>query len=379
MRLEHYIVSGGKRLRCGYTTGSAAAGAAKAAALMLLGKTQVGHVQIDTPADIPLTLDVEESIQADGMARCAVRKDGGDDIDATHGMRIFAEVTHSDRKGIEILGGPGVGRVTRRGLEQPVGSAAINQGPRRMIAQAVLAVCRESGYQGGLRVVISAERGEEIAKKTYNARLGIEGGISILGTTGIVEPMSRRAIIETIQKELDIQKAAGTQPLIFVPGNYAQRFLQDGLGISARSAVVCSNFIGEALDYAQHLGFGSALIVGHAGKLVKLAAGVFDTHSHVADARMEVLCTHAAIAGAESGLVADILRCVTVDEALELLEQRKILPRVMCSVMERMETQLCLRSPEMQTQAVMFTNIYGVLGMTSGAQEMIDSWKEADL
>ena len=189
MPFEHYIQSGGKRLRCGYTTGTCAALAAAGAARLLLGGRAPESVTLTTPGGLPVTAAPRYCRMAGETACCAVEKDGGDDIDATHGALIEARVERAAQPGVVIDGGPGVGRVTKPGLDQPVGAAAINRVPRRMIEQAVRAVCDARNWDGGLRVTICVPEGAALAKKTFNPQLGIEGGISILGTSGIVEPI----------------------------------------------------------------------------------------------------------------------------------------------------------------------------------------------
>lgn len=370
MGFELYAYSGKKKLRCGYTTGSCAAAAAKAAAVMLATGNKVSEIAIETPKGIHLTLAVEDAQIEEGSASCAVRKDAGDDIDATDGLLVYARVRLLDDGEIVVEGGEGVGRVTRKGLEQPVGAPAINRVPRLMIAREVSAALAAYGYSGDAQVTVSVPRGWEIAKKTYNPRLGIEGGISILGTTGIVEPMSQAALVETIRVELDMLKAQGTQPVLLTPGNYGEMFARQTMGIRTARCVLCSNFLGDTLDYATGCGFSGILLVGHIGKLVKLAGGIFNTHSHVADARMEILAAHAALAGAGRPLAEKLMRCMTADEALNLLEEAGILETAIQSVMEKIGFHIKQRIGEMPCGAVMFSNARGILGKTADADAL---------
>ena len=221
-----YVIKQNKRLRCGYTTGSCAAGAAKAAALMLFSRHPVRQVSLMTPKGMELNLEILDISMEEGAVSCAVRKDGGDDPDATHGVLVYARVSVSKTPGISIDGGQGVGRVTRKGLQEPVGEAAINPVPRQMIREAVEKVCRDFEYGGGMSVVISIPEGVEIAKKTFNPRLGIEGGISVLGTSGIVVPMSEAALIASIRAEMSMLTASGHEYLIVTPGNYGETFTE---------------------------------------------------------------------------------------------------------------------------------------------------------
>ena len=277
--MDRYVTVDGKQMRLGYTTGSCAAAASKAAAYMLLTGRALETVKLLTPKGIPLELPLHEVSFDKEKAVCAVEKDGGDDPDVTTGALIYAEVTYGDAPGVDIDGGVGVGRVTKPGLDQPVGNAAINSTPRRMIRENVEEVCRLMDYHGGLKVLISAPAGVELAKKTFNPRLGIQGGISILGTTGIVEPMSESALIETIRVELRQRRAEGAEYALLTPGNYGADFLKDSLQVDWKRAVLTSNFIGDSLDACREFGFRGALLVGHVGKLVKISGNMLNTHS----------------------------------------------------------------------------------------------------
>src|SRR5699024_2973541 len=229
----------------------------------------------------------------EGGALCAVRKDGGDDADVTHGMLVQAAVVLTPGPGVSIQGGEGVGRVTRPGLDQPVGAAAINRVPRQMIARAVAQELETAAWPGGAGVTISIPGGAETARRTCNPLLGVEGGLSGLGTSGIVEPMSQQAIVDTIEVEARQARQSGAR-LILTPGNYGADFLAaqglDGLGVPV---VRCSNFIGDALDIAAAQRFEQVLLAGHLGKLVKVAGGIMNTHSRQADCRTELFCAHA--------------------------------------------------------------------------------------
>ena len=308
--MEEYIIKDGKRLRLGYTTGSCAAAAAKAACFMLLTGRRKETVELLTPKGILLTLSVLEITQGPDFVSCAIRKDSGDDPDVTNGIEVFVTLSVSDRPGIAVCGGVGVGRITKPGLQMPVGEAAINLVPRRMIREQIEQV-RQSYPQWesvGLRALVEIPQGVQLAAKTYNPRLGIEGGISVLGTSGIVEPMSEQALTDSIRLELSILQKQGHRCVLITPGNYGKAFLSGetiggksdfhALAQMADRAVKCSNFVGDTLDMCVQQGFSHALLVGHIGKFSKLAAGVMNTHSRYADARLEVFTAHAALAGA---------------------------------------------------------------------------------
>lgn len=367
---EMYVFVNNKRMRCGHTTGTCAAAASKAAAMAVLGEA-VTTVRITTPKGISLDLPVEDLHTEEGRASCAVRKDGGDDIDATHGAMVYAEVSIIP-SGIEIDGGLGVGRVTRKGLDQPPGNAAINHVPRSMIREALEDVASSFGYTGGFRTVISVPEGVVIAEKTFNPRLGIEGGISILGTSGIVEPMSETALVNTIRTEMHMRVVNGNRTLLVVPGNYGKDFSEGIEGIDPDFAVKCSNFVGEMLDYAVELK-ADILLVSNLGKMVKLAGGIMNTHSRNADARMEILAANAAVAGADIECVRKIMECISTDDALDAINDEGLVPQVSKLLLDKIEYHMNHRTGgAIRTGAVMFSSIYGQLGRTSLADELLD-------
>ena len=263
--MEQFVVKDGKQLRLGYTTGSCAAAAAKAAGWMLLTGREKKTIGLHTPKGIDLTLHVEEITRGADFVSCAIAKDAGDDPDVTAGALIFARVALKASPGVDIDGGFGVGRVTKPGLDQSVGNAAINSVPRAMIRENLLEIARELDYPGGFTVEISVPLGEELAKKTFNPRLGIVGGISILGTTGIVEPMSEQALVDTIRVELRQKRTQGDYVLL-TPGNYGSDFIRDSLKIDPKTAVQVSNFIGVSLDICKELEFKGALLIEAGGR-----------------------------------------------------------------------------------------------------------------
>ena len=376
MGFEHYIRSGQKLLRCGYTTGTCAALAAQGAVTLLFSGQAPHILELETPKGLTVQVTPRSCFMAnDETAVCSVEKDAGDDTDVTDGIEIAAAVRRTDAPGIAIDGGPGVGRVTKPGLDQPVGAAAINRVPRRMIEEQALAVCRTYGYTGGLKVIISVPGGEQAAQRTFNPSLGVEGGISILGTSGIVEPMSERALIDTIELE-QRQAAANSRRLILTPGNYGAGFLRlqswDKLGVPV---VKCSNFIGDALDNAAGLSFTEVLLVGHIGKLVKLAGGVMNTHSRYADCRGEIFCAHAAIHGADAVLCRALMESATADACIELLDASGLRQSVMGSILTAIQRRLERRvAGAYQIGAVLFSNQYGYLGQTEQAKNIMGGW-----
>ena len=307
----------GKALRKGYTTGSCATAAAKVAALMVMRQHLIHQVSIVTPSGVTLCLNVESPHVEGQQAVAAIRKDGGDDVDATHGMLIFALVTLNDSGEISLQGGEGIGTVTRKGIGLPTGSPAINRTPRHTIETAV----REAiGPTRGAQVEIFAPEGALRAQKTYNARLGILGGISIIGTTGIVTPMSEESWKRSLSLELEIKRAAGLERVVLVPGNHGERFVREQMGIDPQMVVTMSNFVGYMIEEAVRLGFRQIVLIGHPGKLIKIAAGIFHTHSHIADARMETLVAHLALLGAPLPLLTLVSECDTTEAAMEHID-----------------------------------------------------------
>ena len=378
--MEEYIVKDGKKLRLGYTTGSCAAAAAKAAAVMLLTGRRLETVALLTPKGIRLELEVREVETGPDYVSCAIAKDAGDDPDVTDGALIFARVSRREEPGIVIDGGPGVGRVTKPGLDQPVGAAAINRVPRRMIRENLEEVCALADWSGGLEAVISVPEGERLAKKTFNPRLGIAGGISILGTTGIVEPMSDGALVGTIRAELSQRRAAGDCYVLLTPGNYGSEFIRDGLGLDPALAVQTSNFIGDALDLCRELGFSGALLVGHVGKLVKLAGGMLNTHSRWGDCRMEILAAHAGAAGAPPERLGELLECAACDDALRILREAGVYRETLERLTRRAAFHLSARAGEdLEVGTVLFSKVYGILGRTENAEALLNCIRSCPL
>lgn len=367
-------------MRYGFTTGSCAAAAAKAAAYMLLIGNKKEKITIITPKGIPFHAEILDIHIGEDETFCAVKKDGGDDPDVTTGVLVYAKVSlielwdEKDKEcKIKIDGGFGIGRVTKPGLDQPVGNAAINHVPREMIIKEVREVCKLADFSGELSVEISIPGGDAIAARTFNPRLGIVGGLSILGTTGIVEPMSEQALLDTILVELRQHRAMGEQNIAVSPGNYGQEYMKRIYGFELDRSIKCSNFIGDTIDMAIECGFPQMLLTGHIGKLVKLSGGIMNTHSKMGDCRMELMAAAALRAGVETKAVCEILQCVSTEEALIILKKTKRLEAVMKEIMEKILFYMNKRANgKIQIECMMYSNEYGGLAVSDGAEELLE-------
>ena len=371
-------------MRYGFTTGSCAAAAAKAAAYMLLTGKEKTEITIDTPKGLLYHARLEEICRSEKSVSCAVRKDGGDDPDITTGALVFASVSvQSEYKEetaptVRIAGGEGVGRVTKPGLDQPVGNAAINRVPREMIEKEVTEICDLTDFKGSLLVTVSVPAGELLAKKTFNPRLGIEGGISILGTTGIVEPMSTQALLDTIKTELNVVRASGATAVAMTPGNYGLEFMKRAYGYDLDKSVKCSNFIGDTIDMAAEKGFCELLLTGHIGKLIKLSGGIMNTHSREGDCRMELLAASGIRAGITASDAKGILDCVTTEEAARRLKTAGKLEETMNDVMEKACFYLNKRAAgRIRVECIMYANELGELAGSAGAKALLEKIKAA--
>lgn len=371
-----------EKLRNGFTTGSCAAAAAKAACYMLLTGRKKEKIDIITPKGITFHASIVDILRGERAVQCAVIKDGGDDPDITTGAHVVAKVSFLEGQeagtGGRILidGGIGVGRVTKPGLDQPVGNAAINHVPREMIEREMREVCHVLDYHEDLAVEISVPEGQKLAESTFNPRLGILGGISILGTSGVVEPMSAQALKDTIAVELRQKKALGQKAVAVSPGNYGLDFMKKTYDYDLDCSVKCSNFIGDTIDMAKQMGFEAMLLTGHIGKLIKLSGGMMNTHSKEGDCRMELLAAAAVYAGCHAKTAKDLLDAVTTEEGVKLLSEAGILEATMERAMERILFYLRKRAGDgMQIECMMYATDYGLLAESPGAQSLLQELK----
>lgn len=367
--MEQTLIRDGKELKYGYTTGTCATGAALAAAMLLETGAAPSHVTVTTPKGWPVILEVLFPLRGEGWAEAAIRKDAGDDPDVTDQHLIVARVQRNNSGTVLFKGGTGVGTVTKPGLQIGIGEPAINPVPRKMIEGVLIPYIQEGA---GFTVTLSVPEGEATALKTFNPRLGIVGGISIIGTSGIVEPMSEEALKESLALDLNMKKAAGHTRIVMTPGNYG-RDLGLTLGISEDIVVKTSNFVGFMLDRAAAQGFSEILWVGHLGKLVKVAAGIFQTHSSIADGRLETLAAWAGAEGASQEVIRSILRSNTTEEAVALMEAaglEAVFPLVAKRVSQRSRGRV---HEQLNVGTILFTLEKGIIGMDDTGRELLEA------
>ena len=405
--MEEYVYIDGKKYRRGYTTGSCATGASKAAVYMLITKNRINTINIDTPKGIPLLLKVDNINISDTFVECSIKKDGGDDIDATHTMDIYARAeivakndknkgyltlkdidslsTNSECKSelykfIRVYGGTGIGVVTKKGLSVDVGKPAINPTPLKMINHEIRKLIGDNfesilGNDKVLKITIFAPQGETVAKKTFNPRLGIVGGISIIGTTGIVEPMSDDGWKKSLSIELQMKKEQGLDKIILVPGNHGEQFIREKLNLDIKYVVRVSNFIGYMIKEAQRIGYKKILMAGHIGKFIKVSAGIFNTHSKVADARSEILVANLALMGARYEFLNKINQCVTTEEAVELInnsEDREVYNILSNKCRERVKQYLNEDSDDIDVEVIIFSMDKSLLGKSDNTDDLVE-------
>lgn len=382
-----------KTLRCGVTTGTCAAAAAGAAMKKLLEGIEIPYMEVNTPKGVTVQIPVIYGESTGEYCEVFVKKDSGDDPDVTNGTRIgiraerLAEAFPSDGlektfrdekyQGLYLDGGTGVGRVTKSGLEQSVGQAAINKVPREMIFSQAEAVRKQAESREEFLLTVLVPEGETLAKKTFNPMLGIEGGISILGTSGILEPMSEKAIVDTIETQIRQMQRNGERNLLVTPGNYGQGYVTEKLGFPLENSVKCSNYIGETIDLAVSYGMERLLLVGNIGKLAKLGAGIMNTHSKMADGRAEILGFHLMLCGGSREQLAELSACITTEEMLKKLEGWQLREAVMESLCQKIGEHVKRRAGEtLQTGVMLFSENYGFLGQTAGTEEVLSVWKK---
>lgn len=397
--MEQYVMKNQKQLRYGITTGTCATAAAKAAASKLLLGIRQKEISVHTPKGVTVMVPVQLTMEMEHSVECTVIKDSGDDPDVTnqakicvcveqllmsgqtHGAeksRIMENVIFRDERypNLFLDGGTGVGRVTKAGLEQQIGQAAINPVPRSMIFQAVGEVCELAEYEDELLITVSVPKGEMLSERTFNPRLGIKGGISILGTSGILEPMSERAIIDTIETEIRQLHVQGEENLLVTPGNYGQVYAAEYLKLDMEKSIKCSNYIGDTLDLAVSYGMKRFLLVGNIGKLVKLAAGIMNTHSKTADGRGEIFAVHTVFCGGNRDMAETLMGCINTEEMLRHLDDWGMREAVVKSICGKIEEHVRHRiGSGMKAGVILFSESFGCLGETGDAEEILKEIK----
>jgi cobalt-precorrin-5B (C1)-methyltransferase len=381
-------------MRFGYTTGSCATAAAKAAAIGLFTGNIPDEVEIDTPSSVKLRLKIYHKQLSTDEAACAVQKDAGDDPDVTNGCFIHARVERNFTQTIEIDGGEGVGRVTKPGLQVPVGHAAINPVPRRMIESAVKEVI---GNGCGLKIAISVPDGKALGEKTFNPKLGIIGGISIIGTTGIVRPMSEDAFKTSLLCGLDIAQGIGYETVVLVPGSLGERSFLNLFNIPKDQVIQISNFVGFMLTAAGQRNFKRIILAGHPGKLAKLLRGDFQTHSTVSkpanDILIDIIEQKVQNGGQGSGvggqktetrlpnaILNHLKEVSTVEGIVELLREYKYLS-IMDEVAEKVETKVLefyrdkQPFPTLEVGVILFDMKGSIIGISNSAQTWLNVTK----
>lgn len=366
-----YVIVKGKKLYFGYTTGASAAAAARGAALMLKKQVKIAEVSMKLYSGHKLTVPLDNIMLEKDQVSCAVVKDGGDDPDITTGLKIYAAVRFKDKPGISLRGGKGVGIVLEPGLQLKIGEPAINPVPRKMIREAVKGIFPEDT---GLTIEISVPGGKEVAKRTLNPRLGIKDGISILGTTGVVVPMSEDAFKDSIVLELKKLKNENKGKVVLVPGNYGREMAMNKFAIAHNDIIEMSNYVGYVLEHAVDLGFRDILIVGHLGKLIKVAGGIFNTHSRVADGRNEIMAGIAAYHGVSQSVILDIFAAKTTEKMVDDLykiDKKDIFPWIAERVVRRIKEYLRKEENEVNIEVLLYSFHQGVIGTSKGFDNLL--------
>ncbi|WP_432776337.1 cobalt-precorrin-5B (C(1))-methyltransferase [Brevibacillus gelatini] len=321
-----------KPLRHGYTTGSCATATTKAALLALITQERQTEATIRLPIGEDVTFQMESCEFSPEKATAGTIKDGGDDPDATHGALILSTVEWSDQPGIILDGGVGVGRVTKPGLPVPIGEAAINPVPRKMIRETAQAVLDEYGTKRGIKIVISVPEGEEIAKKTLNGRLGILGGISILGTRGVVVPFSTAAYKASVAQAVNVAREAGCDHIVLSTGGKSESFGMAAYPeLSEEAFVEMGDFVGFALKQCKRRNIRKVTLVGMMGKFSKVAQGVMMVHSKSAPVDFGFLAQMAEEAGAPQELIREILTANTASQVGDLMADTPAFFEIMCA------------------------------------------------
>jgi cobalt-precorrin-5B (C1)-methyltransferase len=365
--IDKYIIKNGKKLQYGITSGSCAAAAAKAATIILKEQKNIENVTIDTPKGWEIKIDITDQKFTKRYAECSVIKFAGDDPDVTDKMKIYAKVYFINEDRIEIKGGPGIGIVTKKGLAVDIGKPAINPVPLKMINDEVKNIKPDNK---GVVVEISVPDGEKIAKKTFNPKLGIKGGISIIGTTGIIEPMSEEAYKETINIKIRQSIKNKTKTLIFVPGNYGFNFAIKNYELKEDKIIQMGNYIGYIIDQCKYYKIKNIIIIGSIAKLIKVAGGIFNTYSKVADARLEILASNYMYYYQNHNIFKKIFESNTVEEAVNYIKEKEFYKKIVNKIKEKCTEYV---NGLINFEISIFSMHKGLLAETDGLRESINN------
>lgn len=377
-KFNQFVMSGKKMLRCGYTTGTCATLATKACAIIHFTGEKINSVKVTTPNGIDVIADVLDISIQNNKISCAIKKDAGDDIDVTDGMLIYSTLEFIPDKDIIITGGTGIGFVTKKGLNQPVGEYAINSTPRKTIHDELFNLSEFYNYNGGFKVTISAPNGLEIAKKTFNSNLGIINGISIIGTTGIVEPQSLQALVDTIKVEVNMHNHNNHKRLILTFGNYSHDFISSNNFdiLLDYEQIKISNFVGDTLDLLYQTNIEEIILVGHIGKVVKLAGGIMNTHSKFGDCRVEIFSSYAAYFGASTSIIKELMHSATTDACIDILDDINLRENVIDLIIDNASKHMNKRvDNKLKIGIITFSNIHGLLKVSDDANYLLSHWK----
>jgi cobalt-precorrin-5B (C1)-methyltransferase len=345
----------------GFTSGTCAQATAKAAALMLIQGENLCEVSITLKGGMTLILPIIHQEITEKQASCGIIKDSGDDTDVTHGKEFRAQVSWVVTEGITITGGQGVGIVTSEGLPVKPGESAINPNPRRMIRRELESILPQGK---GFHVIISVPEGEALAGKTWNPRIGIKGGISIIGTSGIIEPKSSKAYKASIALCLKVLKKKGSESVFITPGYVGEAYLKKSLDLDDIQIIKVGDHIGYALDAAQSIGFQKIILVGHIGKMAKVASGIFNTHCEFGDARLETVAAFAAAAGADKNTVLELLEMTMAEASVDLLRNVNLMntfellnKRLISRCLMRIKKDLPFRSIILDLKSIVLSDL----------------------
>ena len=314
-----------KKLRTGYTTGSSATAASKAALLSIIKQQKIEEIEITLPKKTTIKIPVNSCQFEKNKAKCSVIKDGGDDPDVTHGAEIIVELTFNENKNqIEIDGGEGVGIVTKPGLGLEINKPAINPVPKKMITENLQEIGNDILNEKGIRVVISVPKGKELGPKTDNPRIGIKDGISILGTSGIVIPFSTASYAASIRQNLDVSIAMGNDTVVLTTGGRSEDYAKRIVDLPEHCFVQMGDFSGYTIQQCGKKNIKKAYVVGFIGKLAKMAAGVKQTHVKGSKVDMNFLAELARKVNADEKIIDSIKKANTARHVSEIIQENNV-------------------------------------------------------